>query len=109
MEGSNRDAALDALDFGRVDAESEVDLDQRFVRTSDFEGLARADIWIGLGPKGTGKSALFEVFAKYEELARRLAGGGLDDVVITTGTGLGDLSELATGDIERLRGENGYD
>ena len=109
MEAPERDAALNALNFGKVDAESELDLDQRFIRTSDFEQLARADIWIALGPKGTGKSALFEVFAKHEAMARRLAPGGLDGVLVTTGTGFGDLSELATGDIERLRGESGYD
>jgi len=107
--GPDREAALHALDFGRVDAESEPDLDQRFVRTSDFEQFARDDIWIAIGPKGTGKSALFELFAKYEDVARSLAPGGLADVVITAGSGFGDLSQLATGDIERLKGESGYD
>src|SRR5688572_20552917 len=99
MDEPDRDEALRALDFGKVDAESEIDLDQRFVRTADFERFARDDIWIGLGPKGTGKSALFEVFAKYESMARGLTPDGLTDVIITTGTGFGDLSELATGDI----------
>lgn len=105
----DRDAALHALDFGKVDAESEADLDQRFVRTADFERFASDDIWIALGPKGTGKSALFEIFAKHEPLARQLAPRSLDGVLIATGTGFGDLSELATGDIERLSGESGYD
>jgi hypothetical protein len=109
VDASERDLALKALEFGKVDAESELDLDQRFVRTADFEQYAQSEIWIALGPKGTGKSALFEVFAKHEPLARRLAGDALDGVLITTGTGFGDLSELATGDIERLRGESGYD
>jgi hypothetical protein len=109
MTELNRDEALEALDFGKVDAESELDLDQRFVRTADFEQFGLDDIWIALGPKGTGKSALFEVFAKYEEMARSLTPGGLGDVILTTGTGFGDLSELATGDIQRLRGEDGYD
>jgi hypothetical protein len=102
-------AALEALDFGRVDAESEVDLDQRFVRTTDFEKFARQEIWVALGPKGTGKSALFELFAKYEHVARRLVPDRLGDTVIASGTGFGDLSQLATGDIERLKGEDGYD
>jgi len=106
---SDAHSALGALDFGKVDAESEIDLDQRFVRTADFSEFAKDDIWIAIGPKGTGKSALFEVFAKYESMARRLTGGGLADVLITTGTGFGDMSQLATGDIERLKGESGYD
>lgn len=105
----DRRTALRALDFGKVDAESEPDLDQRFVRTSDFERFTRDDVWIAIGPKGTGKSALFELFAKHENVARSLVQSGLPDVVITAGSGFGDLSQLATGDIERLRGESGYD
>jgi hypothetical protein len=106
---ADRDEALRSLDFGKVDAESELDLEQRFVRSTDFERLIAEDIWVVLGPKGTGKSALFEIFAKYESIARELAGEELDDVLLTTGTGFGDLSEIATGDIERLRNKQGYD
>jgi hypothetical protein len=109
VDAEQRDQALRVLDFGKVDAESEVDLEQRFVRTADFEQFARDDIWVALGPKGTGKSALFEIFAKHEAIARDLTVDGLKDVIITTGTGFGDLSELATGDIERLKNEDGYD
>src|SRR5689334_12740876 len=101
--------ALRALDFGKVDSESETDLDLRFVRTDDFQEFVRDDIWLALGPKGTGKSALFELFAKYEDSARRLAEGALDGVIVAAGTGFGDLSEIATGDIRTLRDENGYD
>lgn len=108
MTQANRDAALRALDFGRVDAESEPDLNQRFLRTDDFGRFASQEIWIAIGPKGTGKSALFELFAKYEETARGLTEDGLPRVLFTAGTGFSDLSELATGDIERLRGEDGY-
>lgn len=101
--------ALRALDFGKVDSESEPDLDRRFVRTQDFDRFARRDIWLALSAKGTGKSALFELFAKYEDVARALVPGGLSDVRITTGTGFSDLSETATGDIESLRGERSFD
>jgi hypothetical protein len=34
---ADRDAALEGLGFGRVDSESEPDLDRRFLRTDDFE------------------------------------------------------------------------
>lgn len=101
---------LSELDFGRVDSESEVDLDRLFVRTSDFDKFVRDSIWLALGAKGTGKSALFELLTKYEATARRLASRQLDGVVIAAGTGFGDLSEVATGDIQALRdGSDSFD
>ena len=105
----SRAAALRSLDFGSVDSESEADLDRRFVRTSDFDRFLRPNTWIALGAKGTGKSALFELLTKYEATARELAPVALSGVWITAGTGFSDLSEVATGDISDLRGEDGYD
>nr|WP_274635768.1 hypothetical protein [Microbacterium bovistercoris] len=103
-------AALAGLDFGSVNSEAESDLDRLFVRTGDFDKFLRENVWLGLGAKGTGKSALFELFTKYEDTARELAGGALDDVVIAAGTGFGDLSEVATGDLQALRdAEASYD
>lgn len=94
---------LQALDFGKVDSESEPDLDQRFVRTGDFDQFVRDDIWLALGAKGTGKSALFELLTKFEPTARALTGNALDDVIISAGTGFSDLSEVATGDLQALK------
>lgn len=99
-------AALAALDFGSVNSESEEDLDRLFVRTGDFDKFLRKQVWLALGAKGTGKSALFELFTKFEGTARRLGGSALDDVVIAAGTGFGDLSEVATGDLQALRDGN---
>ncbi len=101
--------ALRRLDFGKVDSESEADLDKRFVRTSDFDDFASDEIWLALGAKGTGKSALFELLTKYQPVARSLVTGGLKDVWITAGTGFADLSEVATGDLHAMRSEDGYD
>lgn len=101
--------ALSRLDFGRVDAESEADLDRRFVRTGDFDQLVLRDIWVVLGAKGTGKSALFDLFVRFPTQARALAPADLRDVVVTSGTGFSDLSEIATGDLERLRRAESYD
>ena len=56
--------ALAALDFGSVDSEFEDDLDLLFVRTSDFDKFLLPKVWLALGAKGTGKSALFELFEK---------------------------------------------
>lgn len=102
--------ALAVLDFGSVNSESEKDLDRLFVRTRDFDKFLRPHVWLALGAKGTGKSALFELFTKFEDTARVLAGNALDDVVIAAGTGFGDLTEIATGDLQALRDEaEGYD
>lgn len=102
--------ALAALDFGSVNSEFEEDLDRLFVRTRDYDKFLMPNVWLALGAKGTGKSALFELFTKFEESARQLAGNSLDGVVIAAGTGFGDLSEVATGDLQALRDNaDGYD
>lgn len=106
---TTRTEALEKMDFGSVDSESEADLDRRFVRTADFDSFLRPNTWLALGAKGTGKSALFELLTRYEGTARALAPKPLSDVVITRGTGFSDLSEIATGDITDLRNESGYD
>lgn len=98
--------ALEALDFGSVNSEAEEDLDRLFVKTGDFDKFLRPKVWLALGAKGTGKSALFELFTKFEDAARALAGDALNDVIIAAGTGFGDLSEVATGDIQTLRDAN---
>lgn len=91
---------LSQLDFGRVDSESEPDLESRFVRTDDFARFLDARHVVIQGAKGSGKSALFEMFAKHLESAKVLAGDELDHVLISTGTGFGDLRELSTADIQ---------
>jgi len=102
--------ALAVLDFGSVNSEAEGDLDRLFVRTSDFDKFLRPNVWLALGAKGTGKSALFELFTKFEDAARQLAGDSLNNVLIAAGTGFGDLTEVATGDLEALKSEvDGYD
>lgn len=95
--------ALGVLDFGSVNSEGEEDLDRLFVRTGDFDAFLTNRVWLALGAKGTGKSALFELFTKFEPTVRAIAGGALDNVVIAAGSGYGDLSEVATGDIQALK------
>jgi hypothetical protein len=96
-------AALRHLDFGKVDSESEPDLERRFVRTEDFDRFLDARYQLILGAKGSGKSALFEMFAKHLPSTRPLAGDRLSKVVIATGTGFGDLTELTTTDIQGFK------
>jgi len=104
----SRGDALKRLGFGTVDAESETDLSSRFVRTDDFDEFLDPQNVLVLGPKGTGKSALFELFTKYEGAARSFAPNALKDVLITAATGFSDLTEVDTGSIEALRQEDGY-
>jgi hypothetical protein len=105
---SARLATLQSLDFGRVDAESEVDLDQRFVRTADFERFVSPEVQLVIGAKGTGKSAIFDLFARFEASARLQAGRVINDVRVVTGTGMSDLYEVGTGDLDDLRPGEGY-
>lgn len=102
--------ALEALDFGSVNSEGEEGLDRLFVRTRDFDNFLKRNTYLALGAKGTGKSALFELFTGYEETARKLSGDKLDGVIIASGTGLGDLNELATRELQELKLADGsYD
>jgi hypothetical protein len=90
---------LAAVDFGHVDSESELDLDEKYLRTADFErfvGSSRTDLV--LGAKGAGKTALFQLFDRHETTVRQWAGDELDHVVIQTANGMRDLSNLAGGD-----------
>ncbi len=96
---------LNTLHFGFVDSESEHDLDKKFIKTRDFETFFGNHISLVLGVKGSGKSALFEMFTKFEEHTRRLANGKLDDVFIVRGTGFNDLTEISSGDMETLMAE----
>lgn len=104
----SRGDVLKRLGFGTVDAESETDLSSRFVRTDDFDEFLNPLNVLVLGPKGTGKSALFELFTKYEGAARSFAPDALKDVIFTAASGFSDLTEVDTGSIEALRQEDGY-
>ena len=55
-----------------------------------------------LGAKGSGKSALFQMFSKYENKARELAHLEKNKVLIVTGTGFNDVKELQTDDFNKL-------
>jgi hypothetical protein len=94
--------ALDALHFGPVDSETEQDLGSTFVRTADFDAFVDQRHDLVRGPKGSGKSAMFHLFARHEEKAVQLTGGRLDHVLVHTATGLRDVRELSSDDIAAL-------
>ena len=93
---------LDALKFGNVDSESEENLDSKFIKTKDFNEFLNPQKALILGAKGSGKSALFQMFAKYEKTARELANIKENEVLIVTGTGFNDVKELKTDDFKKL-------
>lgn len=100
---------LNELEFGSVDSESEKDLDNKFIKTADFNSFIKPQKALILGAKGSGKSALFQMFAKYEESARKLAGLKKNEVLIVTGTGFNDIKELQTDDFRKLLREEEAD
>lgn len=95
--------ALEALNFGSVDAESEKDLSEKFLKTNDFKLFIDPNTSLILGPKGSGKSAIFELITKHEFTARSWAGAALDNVLLAEATGFRDLSEIDTSTIEELQ------
>lgn len=90
------------LEFGNVDSESEIDLDSKFIKTQDFNSFLNPQKALVLGAKGSGKSALFQMFARYEDSARKLSGLQKNKVLIVTGTGFNDIKELQTDDFTKL-------
>lgn len=95
--------AFSDLNFGSVDAESEPDLSSKFLRTEDFAGFISPNTTLILGPKGSGKSALFEIVTKNEYMARDWAAQELRNVIFVEATGFRDASEIDTETIEELK------
>ena len=93
---------LNKLEFGNVDSESEIDLDSKFIKTQDFNSFIDSRKALILGAKGSGKSALFQMFSRYEDAARNLSGLKKNEVLIVTGTGFNDIKELQTDDFNKL-------
>jgi len=85
---------LDKLYFGAVDSESEQNLDKIFIQTNNFLQFLDPNTSLLLGSKGAGKSALYRLFTKFEESARRMANHAIDNVYITAGIGFKDQPEM---------------
>lgn len=101
--GSNKNrGVLQALSFGKVDSESENDLAARFLKTREFEKFVDPDTLLVLGPKGSGKSAIFRFLTTFEADARRETGSVLNNIIIAPATGQGDLKEVSSADLEDI-------
>ncbi|NES88717.1 ParA family protein, partial [Okeania sp. SIO2B9] len=79
---------LENLKFPEVNvADQKQDLSLLFQRTTDFEKFLDDTTCLIRGKKGTGKTALYWLFLKHQELAQKLARGRLDNTVFLSGHG----------------------
>jgi MinD-like ATPase involved in chromosome partitioning or flagellar assembly len=89
---SNRLELIKSLKFPEQNAESildtEVDFNTIFQKTADFGRFLEDSVWIIRGRKGTGKSALYKLFTKYTEIAKKRSGGILNNIHIFSGHGI---------------------
>lgn len=89
-----KEQLLHELSFGAVDSESEENLDKIFIQTKNFDEFLLPNIALLLGSKGAGKSALYRLFTKYEDSARKMAKNAIDDTYLVAGIGFKDLPEM---------------
>ncbi|WP_338728928.1 hypothetical protein [Haladaptatus sp. DJG-WS-42] len=97
------------LDFGNVDAESEEKLAKRFVRTQGFGKISDRDTLIILGPKGSGKSALFRLFTDFKDQAENFLGEDLPkNTHIIKATGGNDLRSLDNRNLQKIKNQDEF-
>ncbi|MGD1809187.1 P-loop ATPase, Sll1717 family [Dapis sp. BLCC M126] len=79
---------IESLEFPEVNAaDPKHNLGLLFQRTADFEKFLDDTTCLIRGKKGTGKTALYWLFLKHQELARKLARGRLDNTLFLSGHG----------------------
>jgi energy-coupling factor transporter ATP-binding protein EcfA2 len=101
---TSTDSLLRSLDFGKVDAESEDELIERFIRSHEFNQISDDYTLIILGPKGSGKSAIFRLLTEYTEEAQELLGESYpSDTHIVKATGGNDVKNVDHRRLEELR------
>ncbi len=86
----SRQKIIESLKFPAVNAAdpgSDQNLRNLFQRTTDFEQFLDDTTCLIRGRKGTGKTALYELLLKYEEVARELSNKRLDRVTCFSGHG----------------------
>lgn len=101
---TSTDTLLRSLDFGKVDAESEDELVKRFIQNYGFNQISDEHTLIILGPKGSGKSAIFRLLTEYTEEAQDLLGESYpSDTHIVKATGGNDIKNIDNRDLKELR------
>ncbi|GGA39807.1 ParA family protein [Okeania sp. KiyG1] len=79
---------IESLEFPEVNAaDQKQDLSLLFQRTTDFEKFLDDTTCLIRGKKGTGKTALYWLFLKHQELAQKLAHRRLYNTVFLSGHG----------------------
>lgn len=100
---------LYCLDFGSVDAESETELAKRFVRTQNFNNISDENTLIILGPKGSGKSAIYRLFTDFpEEVHQYLEEDILGSTHIVKATGADDVQSVNDQSLSEMRTESDF-
>jgi GTPase SAR1 family protein len=106
---TTKDELLRELDFGSVDAESEEELAKRFVQTQDFTDISNEKKILILGPKGSGKSAIFRLLTDYQSEAKQILGERFpDDTHVIKGTGGNDVQSVNDRTLGELMREDGF-
>ena len=106
---SDHKTYLRDLDFGNVDAESEEELAKRFIRTPGFGRISDRDTLIILGPKGSGKSALFRLYTDFKDQAERLLGEDLPrNVHIIKATGGNDIRSVDNRNLQQIKNQEKF-
>lgn len=106
---TNHNTLLHDLDFGKVDAESEEELVERFVRTYGFNQISDEDTLIILGPKGSGKSAIFRLLTEYTKEAQEILGEEHPtNTHLIKATGGNDVKSIDNRDLNKLRNQDDF-
>jgi energy-coupling factor transporter ATP-binding protein EcfA2 len=104
-----KDDLLEELDFGSVDAESEEELAKLFVQTQDFTNISDEKKLLILGPKGSGKSAIFRLLTDYQREAKEFLGDKFpEDTYIIKATGGNDIQSVNDRSLGKLMREDGF-
>jgi MinD-like ATPase involved in chromosome partitioning or flagellar assembly len=79
---------IESLEFPEVNAaDPKQDLSLLFQRTTDFDKFLDDATCLIRGKKGTGKTALYWLFLKHKEVAKKLAHGRLDNTLFLSAHG----------------------
>lgn len=106
----NKQELLRSLDFGQVDAESENDLTDLFVKTREFERVPDNNLLIIKGAKGSGKSAIFKLLTNHEDYARNKVRDEFpENLSVIKATGGESFKTVLGEDIQDLAKEDRFD
>lgn len=101
--------ALQALHFGRVDAETDYRLNQCFVGTDMLRQALLPQHSLFIGPKGSGKSALFRLLCNDLSVWKSLLPRGYETIYRIPATGLQSEKYLSGVDIRELSPQSAND